>query len=82
MYTRRTADQELEERLGAAGAVLIEGPRACGKTETARRRAASEVLFDVDENALKVGACFFERVAREATARLGRARADRAAETT
>ena len=38
-------------------------------------------LFDVDENALKVGACFLERVAHEATARLGRARADRAAET-
>ena len=51
VYTRRTADQELEERLSAAGAVLIEGPRACGKTETARRCAASEVLFDVDENA-------------------------------
>ena len=51
MYTRRIADEELEERLGAAGAVLIEGPRACGKTETARQRAASEVLLDVDENA-------------------------------
>jgi predicted AAA+ superfamily ATPase len=31
--------------------VLIEGPKACGKTETARRQAASEVLLDVDENA-------------------------------
>ena len=51
MYTRRIADEELEERLGAAGAVLIEGPRACGKTETARQRAASEVLLDVDEYA-------------------------------
>ena len=31
--------------------MLIEGPRACGKTETARQRAASEVLLDIDENA-------------------------------
>ncbi len=31
--------------------MLIEGPRACGKTETARQQAASEVLLDVDRNA-------------------------------
>ena len=35
----------------AAGAVLIEGPRACGKTVTAHRVAASEVLLDVDRGA-------------------------------
>ncbi|MDE0006432.1 MAG: hypothetical protein OXQ29_27395 [Rhodospirillaceae bacterium] len=51
MYTRRIADEVLGERLGAVGAVLIEGPRACGKTETARQCAASEVLLDIDENA-------------------------------
>lgn len=51
MYIGRIADKVLGERLGAAGAVLIEGPRACGKTETARQRAASEVLLDIDENA-------------------------------
>ena len=50
-YFPRIADAELANRLAAAGAVLIEGPRACGKTETARRQAASEVLLDVDENA-------------------------------
>lgn len=50
-YTTRLADTELAERLAAAGAVLIEGPRACGKTETARRIAASAVLLDIDENA-------------------------------
>lgn len=33
------------------GAVVIEGPKACGKTATARQVAASEVLFDVDANA-------------------------------
>lgn len=30
---------------------MIEGPRACGKTATARQIAASEVLLDVDPNA-------------------------------
>lgn len=37
--------------LKAHGAVVVEGPKACGKTETARRQAGSEVLLDVDENA-------------------------------
>ena len=50
-YHPRIGDGELVRRLESAGAVLIEGPRACGKTETARRAAASEVLLDVDENA-------------------------------
>jgi len=38
-------------RLGAVGAVVVEGARACGKTATARQIAASEVLLDVDANA-------------------------------
>ena len=50
-YFPRLADAELASRLAASGAVLIEGPRACGKTETARQQAASEVLLDVDDNA-------------------------------
>lgn len=33
------------------GAVVVEGPKACGKTATARQVAASEVLLDVDANA-------------------------------
>jgi predicted AAA+ superfamily ATPase len=33
------------------GAVVVEGPKACGKTATARRVAASEVLLDIDSNA-------------------------------
>jgi predicted AAA+ superfamily ATPase len=37
--------------LSAVGAVVIEGPKACGKTATARQVAASEVLLDVDTNA-------------------------------
>jgi len=47
-YLRRIVDRELRELLSAAGAVVIDGPKACGKTETARRHAASEILLDVD----------------------------------
>jgi predicted AAA+ superfamily ATPase len=47
-YWPRVADQQLADRLAAVGAVLIEGPKACGKTETARQVARSEVLLDVD----------------------------------
>jgi uncharacterized protein len=52
-YRPRIVDAELVSRLAANGAVLIEGPRGCGKTATARRIARSEVLFDTDENARK-----------------------------
>jgi hypothetical protein len=35
--------------------VLIEGPKAFGKTQTPRQVAASEGLLDVDANARKAG---------------------------
>ncbi len=50
-YRSRVADAELRQRLDRSGAVLIEGPKACGKTETARQIARSEVLLDVDQRA-------------------------------
>lgn len=50
-YRNRILDTLLKSRLATQGAVLIEGPRACGKTTTARQFAASEVLLDVDEDA-------------------------------
>ena len=50
-YEPRVVDAELAYRLETVAAVLIEGPKACGKTATARRQAASEVLLDVDTNA-------------------------------
>ena len=53
-YLPRIVDAELAELLEAAGAVLIEGPKACGKTATAMRAAASEVLLDVDDNARRM----------------------------
>jgi hypothetical protein len=50
-YQPRIIDSELAEALAAVGAVLIEGPKACGKTETARQAARSEVRLDVDAEA-------------------------------
>jgi uncharacterized protein len=50
-YQTRVVDKELSSRLAATGAVVIEGPKACGKTATARQVAASEVLLDIDTNA-------------------------------
>lgn len=40
-YLPRIADKELETRLSYAGAVLIEGPKWCGKTTTAAQQAHS-----------------------------------------
>ena len=50
-YLPRLADRLLDDQLHAMGAVLIEGVKGCGKTATARRRAASEVLLDADPEA-------------------------------
>jgi predicted AAA+ superfamily ATPase len=50
-YISRIADSQLQNRLTAAGAVLLEGAKACGKTETARQVARSEVLLDIDKAA-------------------------------
>ena len=53
-YQPRIVDRELADRLQATGAVVIEGPRACGKTTTAQQIAASEVRLDVDHVARRL----------------------------
>ncbi|MFP4635941.1 MAG: ATP-binding protein [Nitriliruptoraceae bacterium] len=50
-YWPRVVDAVLSERMASSAAVLIEGPKACGKTETASQKAASMVRLDVDEDA-------------------------------
>ncbi len=50
-YLPRVADASVVSALQALGAVVIEGPKACGKTETARQHARSEVLLDLDPEA-------------------------------
>lgn len=51
VYYKRVLDKEIEKRLSSAGGVVVEGPKACGKTTTARQFAESEVLLDVDQSA-------------------------------
>jgi hypothetical protein len=51
LYKHRVVESELLLRLASAGAIVIEGPKACGKTATAETLAASVVLLDVDEQA-------------------------------
>lgn len=46
-YKKRMADTLLEENLDAFGAVLIEGPKWCGKTTTAQRQAKSEIWIQL-----------------------------------
>ena len=50
-YLPRVVDAELKAQLASTPVVVLEGPKACGKTFTARQVAASEVLLDVDEDA-------------------------------
>lgn len=49
-YRNRIVEDELALLLNATGAVLVEGPKACGKTETAMQAASSEALLDIDAN--------------------------------
>lgn len=50
-YRARVADGELADRMRSAGAVLMEGPKACGKTATAQRVAATLFRMDTDDGA-------------------------------
>lgn len=45
-YLPRITDKILSERLLAKGAVLIEGPKWCGKTTTAKQMAKSVIFID------------------------------------
>ena len=53
-YFPRVVDGELTEALGILGAVLVEGPRACGKTATSLQQAASSVRLDTDAGSLQL----------------------------
>ncbi|MBY4797163.1 AAA family ATPase [Collinsella sp. AGMB00827] len=44
-YIPRIVDRELQELLASFGAVLIEGPKWCGKTTTAQTTAASSLML-------------------------------------
>lgn len=48
-YLNRISDSELQRKLESAGALLIRGPKACGKTESAKQFAHSILAVDQDE---------------------------------
>ena len=55
MYKPRIADRLLVRKLAGKGAVLIEGPKWCGKTTTARQQAKSLLdLVDINGDAIHV----------------------------
>lgn len=45
-YKPRIADKELQRKLAGIGAVLIEGPKWCGKTTTAEQQASTIIYMD------------------------------------
>ena len=45
-YKKRVADQILSDKLESSGAVLIEGPKYCGKTRLASQQAGSVLSMD------------------------------------
>jgi len=47
-YIKRASDNELQRKLEAAGALLIRGAKACGKTESAKQFAKSILNVDID----------------------------------
>ena len=53
-YKNRIADEILRKRLGAIGAVLIEGPKWCGKTTTAMQQANSILFMQDSSNAAMI----------------------------
>ncbi|MDP3462562.1 MAG: DUF4143 domain-containing protein [Bacteroidales bacterium] len=48
-YYSRIIEKEIERKLNASGALLIKGPKSCGKTETAKQFANSILQVDRDE---------------------------------
>ena len=49
-YHQRIADSLLNFKLHSKGAVLIEGPKWCGKTTTALQIAKSSILMQAKDN--------------------------------
>ena len=45
-YRQRIADKMLSDKLDAAGAVWVQGPKWCGKTTTAEQQAASRLYMN------------------------------------
>jgi predicted AAA+ superfamily ATPase len=48
-YHKRFTDTILKNRLKISGAVLVQGAKGCGKTETALQTAKSSIRMDIDD---------------------------------
>jgi len=48
-YYTRIVEEEIRQKMQASGALLIKGPKSCGKTETAKQFAQSILRVDQDE---------------------------------
>ena len=70
VYNSRLVDNEIEERLGFSGALLIRGTNGCGKTFTAQHPAKSEVFVDTDSGVAGLMAADPALLLRGATPRL------------
>lgn len=51
VYRPRVLDSVLRDRLSSSGAVLLEGPKGCGKSFTAEQVTKSQVYLDLDTGA-------------------------------
>lgn len=72
-YRKRIADGILERRLAGAGAVLVEGPKWCGKTTTCEQVAKSALYMadpDTRERNLALAATNIKALLEGATPRL------------
>ena len=50
IYLNRIADEMLSLKMEAFGGTLITGPKGCGKTTTAKRKAKSIIEFQDEMN--------------------------------
>ena len=69
-YRPRVADASIKGSLKSVGAVLIEGPKGCGKTWTGLRHARSAVRFDGDAAARRLATVSPEAVLAGSAPRL------------
>lgn len=53
-YLKRIADKILKERLSYKGAILIEGPKWCGKTTTVLKNSNSHIFIDDPDNLINI----------------------------
>ena len=69
-YRERVVDDEIVRLLKKTGAIILKGPKAVGKTETATQHSASIVCLDTDLNARALAKAAPMMLLQEPTPRL------------